>query len=272
MSENESSGAKIKRVILTPDNQLEVTGTRNMEYELVCSLNHETAQKIMDAAGIDKSNPNYKAYYAQAMAGAHHCRRFNGDEDAMIKDFAETMQRPDMTPEKFKDFERKYRNAVLEQQQKNASGSTYDHKDQSAQNIDKTIKETVRSGVALRKEINPTFPDIMYNENGELVDVVLDLSDDAKKGSALGIINNTLDKYGDKYGVTFDAEKNQFTVKGKPVNVQKFYSSKQNQMDKFLSNLAKEKSFDATDKELFEVIESGDYQKFLELKKTKRRQ
>ena len=264
MSENESSGAKIKRVMLD-NGQLVVTGTRNLEYELVVSLNHETAKKIMETAGIDKTNPNYKAYYAQAMAAAHHSRRFNGDEEAMIKLFAKEMQKPDMTPEKLKNFERSYRNYILEQQQKHASGSTFDDRDESAQTINKNIQETVRSGVELRKKINPTFPDIMY-DNGLLTDVVLDLSSEARETSALGIINSTVDKY-NKYGMIFDAESNQFQVKGKPVNVQKFYSSKKNQMDKFLANLEKNGGFDASDKELFEVIEAGDYQKFLELKK-----
>ena len=264
MSENESSGAKIKRVMLD-NGQLVVTGTRNLEYELVVSLNHETAKKIMETAGIDKTNPNYKAYYAQAMAAAHHSRRFNGDEEAMIKLFAKEMQKPDMTPEKLKNFERSYRNYILEQQQKYASGSTFDNRDESAQTINKNIQETVRSGVELRKKINPTFPDIMY-DNGLLTDVVLDLSSEARETSALGIINSTVDKY-NKYGMIFDAESNQFQVKGKPVNVQKFYSSKKNQMDKFLANLEKNGGFDASDKELFEVIEAGDYQKFLELKK-----
>ena len=264
MSENESSGAKIKRVMLD-NGQLVVTGTRNLEYELVVSLNHETAKKIMETAGIDKTNPNYKAYYAQAMAAAHHSRRFNGDEEAMIKLFAKEMQKPDMTPEKLKNFERSYRNYILEQQQKYASGSTFDNRDESAQTINKNIQETVRSGVELRKKINPTFPDIMY-DNGLLTDVVLDLSSEARETSALGIINSTVDKY-NKYGMIFDAESNQFQVKGKPVKVQKFYSSKKNQMDKFLANLEKNGGFDASDKELFEVIEAGDYQKFLELKK-----
>ena len=264
MSENESSGAKIKRVMLD-NGQLVVTGTRNLEYELVVSLNHETAKKIMETAGIDKTNPNYKAYYAQAMAAAHHSRRFNGDEEAMIKLFAKEMQKPDMTPEKLKNFERSYRNYILEQQQKHASGSTFDDRDESAQTINKNIQETVRSGVELRKKINPTFPDIMY-DNGLLTDVVLDLSSEARETSALGIINSTVDKY-NKYGMIFDAESNQFQVKGKPVKVQKFYSSKKNQMDKFLANLEKNGGFDASDKELFEVIEAGDYQKFLELKK-----
>ena len=71
MSEQEVTGAKVKRVVLE-DGQLVVTGTRNQEHELVVSLNHETAQKIMETAGIDKNNPNYDAYYAQAMAAAHH--------------------------------------------------------------------------------------------------------------------------------------------------------------------------------------------------------
>ena len=263
MSEQEVTGAKVKRVVLE-DGQLVVTGTRNQEYELVVSLNHETAQKIMETAGIDKNNPNYDAYYAQAMAAAHHNRRFNGDEDTMIKVFAKEMQKPDMTPEKLKNFERGYRNYVLEEQQKYAGGD-YADRDSSAMHIDEVMQNTVRSGVELRNKINPTFPDIMY-DNGMLTDVVLDLSDETTRSSAIGIINNTVDKY-DKYGIKFDAENNQFQVKGKPVNVQKFYSSKKNQMDKFLSNMEKNGGFDASDKELFEVIETGDYQKFLELKK-----
>ncbi len=263
MSEQEVTGAKVKRVVLE-DGQLVVTGTRNQEYELVVSLNHETAQKIMETAGIDKNNPNYDAYYAQAMAAAHHNRRFNGDEDTMIKVFAKEMQKPDMTPEKLKNFERGYRNYVVEEQQKYAGGD-YADRDPSAMHIDEVMQNTVRSGVELRNKINPTFPDIMY-DNGMLTDVVLDLSDETKGSSAIGIINNTVDKY-DKYGIKFDAENNQFQVKGKPVNVQKFYSSKKNQMDKFLSNMEKNGGFDASDKELFEVIETGDYQKFLELKK-----
>ena len=263
MSEQEVTGARVKRVVLE-DGQLVVTGTRNQEYELVVSLNHETAQKIMETAGIDKNNPNYDAYYAQAMAAAHHNRRFNGDEDTMIKVFAKEMQKPDMTPEKLKNFERGYRNYVIEEQQKYAGGD-YADRDPSAMHIDEVMQNTVRSGVELRNKINPTFPDIMY-DNGMLTDVVLDLSDETTGSSAIGIINNTVDKY-DKYGIKFDAENNQFQVKGKPVNVQKFYSSKKNQMDKFLSNLEKNGGFDASDKELFEVIETGDYQKFLELKK-----
>lgn len=263
MSEQEVTGARVKRVVLE-DGQLVVTGTRNQEYELVVSLNHETAKKIMETAGIDKNNPNYDAYYAQAMAAAHHNRRFNGDEDTMIKVFAKEMQKPDMTPEKLKNFERGYRNYVVEEQQKYAGGD-YADRDPSAMHIDEVMQNTVRSGVELRNKINPTFPDIMY-DNGMLTDVVLDLSDETTGSSAIGIINNTVDKY-DKYGIKFDAENNQFQVKGKPVNVQKFYSSKKNQMDKFLSNLEKNGGFDASDKELFEVIETGDYQKFLELKK-----
>ena len=198
------------------------------------------------------------------MAAAHHNRRFNGDEDTMIKVFAKEMQKPDMTPEKLKNFERGYRNYVLEEQQKYAGGD-YADRDPSAMHIDEVMQNTVRSGVELRNKINPTFPDIMY-DNGMLTDVVLDLSDETTGSSAIGIINNTVDKY-DKYGIKFDAENNQFQVKGKPVNVQKFYSSKKNQMDKFLSNMEKNGGFDASDKELFEVIETGDYQKFLELKK-----
>lgn len=224
MSE-ENNDSKVKRVVLK-DGKLEVTGTRNYEYELVTALNHETAQKIMEASGISETHPDYKKYYAQAMAAAHHCRRFNGDEESMVKSFSEELKKPDMTPATFRNFERNYRNQAVEAQQRNASGSAFNNdENQSAQHINENIRNTVLQGVDLRRQIDPTFPDIMYDERGLLTDVVLDLSEAEKSDSALGIINSTIAKYQDK-NISFDSAENQFQVKGKPVSVQKFFSSK----------------------------------------------
>lgn len=253
----------LKRVTLE-NGRYKVTSTLDLEREHIAARNREQAKSTLLAAGIDENNPQYQQYYAQALSVVHSGRQFSENEAVTSQRLLSELQSPDITPQKLRDFAMSYRDEVIEKQQKNASGSIFDHKDESAAALKGPFQNTLRSGVELRRQINPDYPEIFYNDKGQLEDIILDLS--ANDNSAVSIINGTVKKY-KKFNVDFDTAANQFIIKGKPVNVQKFFKGKQEQLDKFLNKIMQEpESFDATDRELFEVIAAGDYAKFNELK------
>lgn len=254
----------LKRVVYE-NGHYQVTSTRDIEREQIASRNRQQAEKVLAAAGIDKTHPYYSQFYAQTLSTVHHGRQYSANEDVVAQKIIDELQKPDITPQQMQKFAFDYRDEMIENQQANASGSTFDNRDQSAPTLRQQINNTLKSGVELRRQINPDYPEIFYNDKGQLEDIIVDLSK-GSENSAVGIINSTIAKY-KKFGVDFDAEANQFLIKGKPVNVQKFFKGKQEQLEKFLNKIKSEpESFDAADHELFSVISGGNYAKFTELK------
>jgi hypothetical protein len=254
----------LKRVVYE-NGRYQVTSTRDIEREQIASRNRQQAEKVLAAAGIDKTHPYYSQFYAQTLSTVHHGRQYSANEDVVAQKIIDELQKPDITPQQMQKFAFDYRDEMIENQQANASGSTFDNRDQSAPTLRQQINNTLKSGVELRRQINPDYPEIFYNDKGQLEDIIVDLSK-GSENSAVGIINGTIAKY-KKFGVDFDAEANQFLIKGKPVNVQKFFKGKQEQLEKFLNKIKSEpESFDAADYELFFVISGGNYAKFTELK------
>ncbi len=254
----------LKRVVYE-NGRYQVTSTRDIEREQIASRNRQQAEKVLAVAGIDKTHPYYSQFYAQTLSTVHHGRQYSANEDVVAQRIIDELQKPDITPQQMQKFAFDYRDEMIENQQANASGSTFDNRDQSAPTLRQQINNTLKSGAELRRQINPDYPEIFYNDKGQLEDIIVDLSK-GSENSAVGIINGTIAKY-KKFGVDFDAEANQFLIKGKPVNVQKFFKGKQEQLEKFLNKIKSEpESFDAADHELFSVISGGNYAKFTELK------
>lgn len=139
--------------------------------------------------------------------------------------------------------------------------------DATYEDMRKKLNETIQSDMDMRKTNNTTYPREFYTQNGSLQRVVMDIPLDMQEESAMQNIDMIVAKYKDK-GVDFSSAENAFIVKGQKVGPEKFFTSKISKLDGFLDKLAKDGTIlDLNDDELFDILQKGDYKKFIELGK-----
>lgn len=245
--------------------------TWDLERKDIRERNIEKTLAILEQAGITPSNPNYKRYYNATLINVNNTYRFsyNGETDAMLdkvlNEFAETIKDPNVSIDDYERVTKEFLHQRVAKQFQMADGSyasevAYDE-------MRKTLNETVQSGMDLRQAKETTFPKEFYNEDGSLRRVVMDIPLEMQTESAMRNIDMIVAKYKDK-GIEFSMADNAFIVKGQKVGPQKFFSSKSDRLNSFLEKFEKDPTIlDVNDKELFDILEKGDYESFLELGK-----
>ena len=243
--------------------------TYDQEREQIRERNKARTDYILEAAGITKENPDYNRWYRATMINVHNAYRFsyNGETEAdlekVFESFVEAIQENPI--EKYEEATKEFLYQRATQQLDKAVGgyadaSTYDE-------MRKKLDETIKSGMEIREQEGTTFPKEFYTEGGGLQRLVYDIPLSEQEESSMLNIDMMVAKYKDK-GVEFDTSKNRFIVKEREVGPQKFFSSRQEKLEKFLAKKEQNpESFDKTDKELLDVIKSGDFERFTEIRK-----
>ena len=243
--------------------------TDEIERQEIAARNRKRTLYILKSADINESNPDYQRYFNATIVNVHNAYRYsyNGETEADLENvfegFIATIK--ENTLEQYEQTTKAFLSARAEQQLNKATGeyahqTTYD-------DMRKTLNKTVQSGVAMRAENKTIFPKEFYLKNGGLKRLVYDIDLDMQSESAMRNIDMIVAKYKDK-GVDFDASKNRFMVKGQEVGPQKFFASKHERLEKFLSKTDQNSSsLDLLDQELLSHLEKGDWQAFSELRK-----
>ena len=247
----------------------------SIEREQIAERNKKAAENILKQAGIEPSHPDYERYYALTLSNVHNAGRYGFyDESTGIelktydetveKMFVETLKDPEMSISQYEEATKLYRKKAIEGQQKNAAGSIFANKDESYDALVQPYNETLRSGVQMRTDKNPSFPKEFYDDSGAPVKrLVVDL--DAE--SAWNVVNSYADKHSD-VGVSFNGEN--FEVNGQQQSPGAFFNSKARKLDKFILQVQSNPALlDLSDTELTDLIEKGDVNGLKELNKAR---
>ena len=232
--------------------------SRIEEKRAITRHNEECATRILDRAGIEINHPNYDEYFKLTMQNVHNTGRFGTYNDSVEDMFVEMLKNEEMSIEQYRDASKLYRKEVIEKQQLNASGSTFSQRDESYETLNANIRQTVQSGVEMRKEFGTEFPKEFYDENGKLRHrVIVDIPLEKQEGSALGMIGSYAHNH---EGISFDRENNVIIDNGKSVGPEKFFKGKKEILDdKFLKKIAGDEALlDMEDTELFDILREGD--------------
>ena len=243
-----------------PNDEELIFRSDNEERLNITERNKKAATNILEKAGIDKNNPLYDRYYAYTMANVHNAGRYGVYDDAIEQMFVETLKNPELSIEQYLEATKKFQANFAEKQLRDASGSIFNETKNNTpySEIRSILNETTKSGIEMREEFGTSFPKDFYDESGKLRSrLVVDIPPELFEDSAMGIIGMTTKKYS---SIEFDKKKNAFIVKGKQIGPEKFFKNKIGPLDKFDPNMV-----DMEDKELFDIIQKGDYNSFLEL-------
>ncbi len=230
----------------------------------IAKFNREQAEQILAGAQINVDNPNYSKYLAFTMSNVHQAGRF-GVYDRSVKNmFIETLKDKDLTLEQYKGASHKFVSMFSNKQFNEASGNS--HNDESAvleyDNFMQIIHKTVAGGIDMRLAKGVKFPKEFYNENDTIIPrLEVKIPTSYYDNSAMGVIDEITNAYSD---INFDKESNQFDVKGQKVGPEKFFKGRADYLEKF-----KIDEVDFSDQELFDIIKSGDFVKFTELRKVR---
>jgi serine acetyltransferase len=238
--------------------------TDDIEKAQIRERNISLAKSIVSKVGIGTDNPNYKDFLVQTIENVHNVFRFssyNDDSEDMIVNILKT------NVENIETYKREsfsYKKFLVEQQVRNASGSTFGS-GSSYERLYQIIRETIQSGMEMRKEFGTEFPDIFYDEEGNLRErLIIEIPYEMQESSAMGMIANYARTHS---GVSFDRDENRFIVNGKPVGPEKFFRNKAEKLEKFVKQLEADNSvLDLADEELMKVILEGDYEEFTQLR------
>ena len=247
----------------------------SIEREQIAERNKQAAENILKQAGIEPSHPDYERYYALTLSNVHNAGRYGFyDESTGIelktydetveKMFVETLKDPEMSISQYEEATKLYRKKAIEGQQKNAAGSIFANKDESYDALVQPYNETLRSGVQMRTDKNPSFPQEFYDEKGfPTKRLVVEFEAE----SAWNVVNSYADKHRDA-GVSFNGEN--FEVNGQQQSPGAFFNSKARKLDKFVAQVAENPSLlDLADDELMGLIEKGDVNGLKELNKSR---
>ena len=240
--------------------------TDNLEREQIRARNIEIAKQILDKVGISTDNPLYRDLWIQTMENVHNTFRFANYNEAAESRLIDLLSTSKDDIGLYKQVSAQYKNDVVVEQVKNASGSTYGSVfGLSYDSLFKTIKETMKSGMEMREELGTTFPDIFYDEAGVLRErVVLDIPYNMQESSAMGMIANYARLH---EGVVFDRDENRFIVNGKPIGPEKFFRNKAEKLERFIKQLEADSGvLDFDDKELMDIVLEGSYKDFSDLR------
>ncbi len=245
--------------------------TDEIERRDIRTRNHEKTQAILDAAEIQKDNPNYKRYYNATMINVHNAYRFsyNGETDLQIEkvldSFTETIKDPNVTIEQYEAGTKTFLHTRAVKQLGSADGQFA--KATTYEEMRSTLNTTIQSGMEMRQEQETTFPKEFYTEKGSLRRIIVDIPLELQTESAMRNIDMVVAKYKDK-GIEFNSEENAFFVKGQKVGPEVFFTSKRDRLQSFLTKYeANPEILDTKDSALLDVIGEGNYEKFIELAK-----
>ena len=236
-----------------------------IERRASAEFNIEATKRILLLAGITEDNPLYKKYFGLTARNVNATSLYGVYNDSVEQMFVITLKNPEMSIEQYEQITEDYRKNLIEEQQTNAIGGFAGPEKYEV--LKGIIDATVMSGIKMRDQLNPNFPKEFYDESGKLRSrVVVEIPYDMQEESALGMIRSYASGH---KGIEFDRDNNVILVNGKPVGPEKFFKNKKEFLDdKFLGKLSKDETLlDMEDEELFEILRSGTYQDFLELKK-----
>ena len=234
------------------------------ERVVIAERNKQAAASILSQAGISEDNPLYNQYYAHTLANVHHAGRYGGYDKQIEQMFVETLQDPELSLEQYIEASKRFEAQFAEKQMQNADGSVFNWEKNNTpfQEMRGILNKTTLDGVEMRKNQNTTFPKEFYDENGSLKRrLVVEIPPELMGNSAMGAIGSITKEY---KNISFDRASNSFMVKGKPIGPEKFFKNKKELLDKFDAE-----KLDMSDTELLGVLQEGDYNKFLELRKNR---
>ena len=234
------------------------------ERVVIAERNKQAAASILSQAGISEDNPLYNQYYAHTLANVHHAGRYGGYDKQIEQMFVETLQDPELSLEQYIEASKRFEAQFAEKQMQNAEGSVFNEAKNNTpfQEMRGILNKTTLDGVEMRKNQNTTFPKEFYDENGSLKRrLVVEIPPELMGNSAMGAIGTITKEY---KNISFDRASNSFMVKGKPIGPEKFFKNKKELLDKFDAE-----KLDMSDTELLGVLQEGDYNKFLELRKNR---
>ena len=230
----------------------------------IAERNKQAAASILSQAGISEDNPLYNQYYAHTLANVHHAGRYGGYDKQIEQMFVETLQDPELSLEQYKEASKRFEAQFAEKQMQNATGSVFNESKNNTpfQEVRDILNKTTLDGVEMRNSLSATFPKEFYDENGSLKRrLVVEIPPELMGNSAMGAIGTITKEY---KNISFDRASNSFMVKGKPIGPEKFFKNKKELLDKF-----DVEKLDMSDTELLGVLQEGDYNKFLELRKNR---
>ncbi|MBP5698860.1 MAG: hypothetical protein J6W96_04985 [Alphaproteobacteria bacterium] len=237
----------------------------------VAEFNEKQATDILKEAHITPENPNYKKYLGLTEANVHTWRRFSTYDNTVREMLIETLSNPEMTIEQYQEATKRFRVDQIELQQLNASGSTFNGTvDESYPALMLNEDAAVQEGIKIRKRLGTTYPSVFYEEGSSLPNrrVIAVIEDE----SAYGIVDAYAAKHstnGLKLVVEVDNEGKEFVkitdAQGRVQSPGSFFNGRINEIDNFLGK----SELDFTDEELFNCLEKGDYDGFMELRKTR---
>ena len=234
------------------------------ERVVIAERNKQAAASILSQAGISEDNPLYNQYYAHTLANVHHAGRYGGYDKQIEQMFVETLQDPELSLEQYKEASKRFEAQFAEKQMQNATGSVFNESKNNTpfQEVRDILNKTTLDGVEMRNSLSATFPKEFYDENGSLKRrLVVEIPPELMGNSAMGAIGTITKEY---KNISFDRASNSFMVKGKPIGPEKFFKNKKELLDKF-----DVEKLDMSDTELLGVLQEGDYNKFLELRKNR---
>lgn len=236
----------------------------NEERLVIAERNKQAAASILSQAGISEDNPLYNQYYAHTLANVHHAGRYGGYDKQIEQMFVETLQDPELSLEQYKEASKRFEAQFAEKQMQNATGSVFNEAKNNTpfHEMRSILNKTTLDGVEMRNSLGTTFPKEFYDENGSLKRrLVVEIPPELMGNSAMGAIGTITKEY---ENISFDRASNSFMVKGKPIGPEKFFKNKKELLDKFDAE-----KLDMSDTELLGVLQEGDYNKFLELRKNR---
>ena len=256
-------GARVGDVAMQEED-LFVFRSDDEERVVIAERNKQAAASILSQAGISEDNPLYNQYYAHTLANVHHAGRYGGYDKQIEQMFVETLQDPELSLEQYIEASKRFEAQFAEKQMQNAEGSVFNEAKNNTpfQEMRGILNKTTLDGVEMRKNQNTTFPKEFYDENGSLKRrLVVEIPPELMGNSAMGAIGTITKEY---KNISFDRASNSFMVKGKPIGPEKFFKNKKELLDKFDAE-----KLDMSDTELLGVLQEGDYNKFLELRKNR---
>ncbi len=256
-------GARVGDVAMQEED-LFVFRSDDEERVVIAERNKQAAASILSQAGISEDNPLYNQYYAHTLANVHHAGRYGGYDKQIEQMFVETLQDPELSLEQYIEASKRFEAQFAEKQMQNADGSVFNWEKNNTpfQEMRGILNKTTLDGVEMRKNQNTTFPKEFYDENGSLKRrLVVEIPPELMGNSAMGAIGSITKEY---KNISFDRASNSFMVKGKPIGPEKFFKNKKELLDKFDAE-----KLDMSDTELLGVLQEGDYNKFLELRKNR---
>lgn len=240
--------------------------TDDKEREWIKERNDGAARRILEKAGVDPNDSKNRKWWALTLINVHNTGRFGTYNEDVEKFFVDILRDPEMTVEQYEKLSREYKEQKVKEQLERAPGG-FAHWTSLDDTFEK-LGNTVLSGIERRNENDIKFPKMFYDEDGNLqTRVVFDIPESMQDGSAMGMINQIVEN-NESIGLSFDKNENTFIFRGQKVGPERFFLTRKEMLkNKFLDKLETAPTgIDYTDKELFGVLEKGDWNAFSKLR------